>query len=272
MSDLRRIDQLKFEKLFSMDSGYVMDFSNRTFDDFVLKSTHKDISLPKYTENGDSKARRLRAFWNLEPNAVVGKLTIDMLEYWKAKKLLDGAEITEPEERLYEDALQVAQRLKQDSVVGEIEVIRELDDANFDVLAQAIKNSIEQNQPELALDRLHTYLVKYVRQLCEKHNLPFGPKEPLNSLFGKYNNFLNRENKIESEMTKGILKTSVQNLEAFNDIRNNRSFAHDNEIINYAESVLICNNIVNLIKFVQQMEEGMEEEPMQPDNIDDLPF
>ena len=36
MSDLKAIEKLKLEKLFGMESGYVLDFSNRTFQNFIL--------------------------------------------------------------------------------------------------------------------------------------------------------------------------------------------------------------------------------------------
>ncbi len=35
MSDLTSIEKLKLEKLFDMESGYVLDFSNRTFGNFI---------------------------------------------------------------------------------------------------------------------------------------------------------------------------------------------------------------------------------------------
>lgn len=39
MSDLTNMEKRKFEKLLGMSSGYVLDFSNRTFDDLVVDST-----------------------------------------------------------------------------------------------------------------------------------------------------------------------------------------------------------------------------------------
>jgi len=43
MSDLAFIEKTKLEKLFQMGGGYVLDFWNRTFADFVLESTGRDI-------------------------------------------------------------------------------------------------------------------------------------------------------------------------------------------------------------------------------------
>ena len=81
MSDLTFLEKSKFEQIFGMKSGYVADFSNRTFSEFVLDSTGRDIYDPRYDYESGSKANRLRAFWQREEDHVVAKLMEDMLEY-----------------------------------------------------------------------------------------------------------------------------------------------------------------------------------------------
>ena len=39
MSDLSNVEKRHLERLFGMGSGYVLDFSNRTFEEFILDST-----------------------------------------------------------------------------------------------------------------------------------------------------------------------------------------------------------------------------------------
>ena len=46
MSDLSFIETKQLEKLFQMGHGYVLDFSNRTFADFVAESTGRNIYDP----------------------------------------------------------------------------------------------------------------------------------------------------------------------------------------------------------------------------------
>ncbi|HRN44032.1 MAG TPA: abortive infection family protein, partial [Flavobacterium sp.] len=79
-------------------------------------------------------------------------------------------------------------------------------------------------------------------------------EESLNAIFGKYLKFIVVNGKVESEMSQKILKYSINIIEAFNDVRNNRSLAHDNQILNYSESVLIFNNVTNSIKFIESIE------------------
>ncbi len=81
MSNLTQLEKRKFEQLLGMGSGYVLDFSNRTFYEFVLDSTGRNIYDQRYSYGSGSKANRLRAFWWKEENALVGKLMNDMLEF-----------------------------------------------------------------------------------------------------------------------------------------------------------------------------------------------
>lgn len=83
MSSLKIVERACLEDLFGMSGGYVMDFSNRTFGEFFRESVNINIYSEKYTLNGESKARRLRAFWETEPDALVGKVIAELIEYWR---------------------------------------------------------------------------------------------------------------------------------------------------------------------------------------------
>lgn len=111
--------------------------------------------------------------------------------------------------------------------------------------------------------------------MCDKHNITYDKADSLNAVFGKYVKFIVDNKHIESSMSEKILKYSINIIEAFNDIRNNKSFAHDNPVLNYHESVLIFNNISSTIKFIEfietQMKKENESEKAQ-ETWDDLPF
>lgn len=89
--------------------------------------------------------------------------------------------------------------------------------------------------------------MKYIRELCNKHKVEYSTSESLNAIFGKYVKHLITKEQIHSTMAEKILKYSIQILDAFNDVRNNRSFAHSHPILSYHESVLIFNNISSSI-------------------------
>ena len=81
MSDLSNMEKRKFERLLEMGNGYILNFSNRTFEEFVLDSTSRAIYDSRYDYGSGSKANRLRGFWAAEGNVVVAKLMGDMLSY-----------------------------------------------------------------------------------------------------------------------------------------------------------------------------------------------
>ena len=259
-----------------MPTGYVMDFSNRTFEEFIYDTMRINIYDDKYFYASGSKANRLRGFFSEEPNYKVGELLTVLLDYWHTKAIAKEYGFDyEKDENIYKECLKIASRLKEDTIVEEIDVIKEIeDDRDFSLLAKSIRESIDKNEPEVALDRLHTYVVKFIRQLCNNHKIEIKKDESLNAIFGKYVKFIVTNEKIESQMTERILKYSIHVIEAFNDIRNNRSFAHDNQILNYSESVLIFNNVTNSMKFIETIERTIEDEKKETEAVDweDLPF
>lgn len=92
MSSLKAHDKVIFEKLFDR-SGYVLDFTDRTYAEF-FREHGVDIDAKKYQFNGASKMKRLRAFWELEPDALVAKILIAMLEYAEAVGKVDVTDRT----------------------------------------------------------------------------------------------------------------------------------------------------------------------------------
>ena len=48
MSSLTFVEKNNFEKLFGMDSGYVLNFTNRSFGEFFIDSVKVDIWDDKY--------------------------------------------------------------------------------------------------------------------------------------------------------------------------------------------------------------------------------
>ncbi len=81
MAQLSIVERRQLETLFDMGGGYVLDFSNRTFEEFVADSVGIEVYDDKYHYGSGSKANRLRGFWKLESNELVGKLIRDLVEY-----------------------------------------------------------------------------------------------------------------------------------------------------------------------------------------------
>lgn len=249
MSDISFMEKRSLEKLFQMSGGYVLNFSDRTFRDFFLDHTHRDIHDDIYCVKGTSKANKLRSFWDIEANYIVGNVIEMMIIYGQEENCLFD------EIDLADNCKKIAVCLLQNTPVAELKALTDnIDEGDFETIAQHIRDAIEKNQPEGALDRLHTFVIKYIRSLCKLRGIDVNRSKPLHSIFGEYIKCLSNSGKLESEMTFRILKFNIAILESFNEVRNEKSLAHDNPILNYEESLLIFNNIANLIRFVKSLE------------------
>ena len=154
MSGLTNIEKRQFEQIFGMSGGYVLSFSNRTFDEFVVDSTGISIMEEKYEEKGTSKANRLRTFWSLEPDHVVATLLRDLMQCVSLDRTNDEVK------KAYNDCTRAVTRLSGSNALHEIILTPNSPEKEFAILAREVRESIERNEPEVGLDRLHTYCIK----------------------------------------------------------------------------------------------------------------
>lgn len=148
MSEMTIETKMKLEKLFGMESGYIMNLTGPQFEDFVYDKTGINIFDEKYGFRSGSKANRLRAFWSLESNQNVSKLNLSFLTYWEQEFRLSNPD----EETFYS-----FYRLKEESV-EELKDLSKQPNKNFDVSIlrnlqveddfQLLKNGIERTLNE----------------------------------------------------------------------------------------------------------------------------
>lgn len=254
MADLSFNDKQILENILDMKSGYVLDFSNRSFQEIVNDATGLDIYLEKYQDKGTSKANLLRSFWAKESDQAVSKLLFAFAHYWRNVMVVPMGGHVNPDNKFYLGLLAIAERLKSEMADHTNAIETNFDDTNFQNLKKIIRKLIENNKPDEAIDRLHTYMVMYLRRLAEKHGIPVNENLPLHSLLGSYKNKLMQTKIIEAGMTEEILKSSIKILEKYNQVRNNQSLAHANEVLNYNESLLIFKVVSSSIEFIESIE------------------
>ena len=273
MSDLTGKDRRRLERLLRMESGYVLNFSNRTFSDFFDEHTGNDIDAIPYEAAGTSKANRLRTFWDIESNASVGRLIAALIDYAHEIQYLRDEDAT-----LVQDCQAIADRLLQgtETLVVELDAISATtDDQDFSTVAKQARDAIERNEPAAGIDRLHTFTLKFIRTLCAKHGLPTSREKPLHSSIGEYVKWLQDNGHIEAKMTVRLLKSNISVLEAFNDVRNSQSMSHDNQVLNDEEALLIYNQVCSVVRFVKALEASIDRRKkaaMAPSLEDDIPF
>ena len=264
MSNIEAKTKLILEELFDMNSGYVMNLSSTKFSDLIYDVTRIKIYDEKYNFRSGSKANRLRALWNIESNQNVAAINLTLLGYWEQQFRLSNPD----EEKFYRyynlkvDAAKQLTLLSKDTRTNFNTSILESikTEKDFQLLKNDIQRTLDNNEPQLALDRTHTLLVTYFRKLCTKHGIVYNEKETVDNLFSKYINHFNKLEYFESDMSIKILRLPSQALEKYNNVRNNKSFAHSNNILKYSESNLIIEFVFLVLKFVVNLEEQYDDD------------
>lgn len=85
MANLSFIEKQLMEEVFGMGSGYVLDFTNRTFDEFMMEVIGESI-YSKYEYM--SKANLLRKFLADYSDPYIGKMIILAIQYMRSKNLI----------------------------------------------------------------------------------------------------------------------------------------------------------------------------------------
>ncbi|MFZ2997022.1 abortive infection family protein, partial [Sphingobium sp.] len=122
-------------------------------------------------------------------------------------------------------------------------------------LVAAIRRDLDAGRPNAGLDRLHTYCMKRFASLVVKHGgEPCGENDALHARVGKYAKALKASRNL-TEMSDRIIKSSISTFESMNEIRNNKSFAHDNEsLVSMDEAKFIYDSVTALLRFIKTMD------------------
>lgn len=91
---IRSIDMQIIDKIFGMEDGYVLDFSDRSMAQFFAEDLNIDIDHLRYRDEGSSKAKRLRCFLRKEDTNTAVRVLNALWEYREARRALTGQKET----------------------------------------------------------------------------------------------------------------------------------------------------------------------------------
>ena len=103
MAQMTYIEKDYFERLFDMETGYVLDFTNYTYQRFVADTINIDV-YKKY--HNLSKAKILRAIMDDCDNVTVGKLLLGLMQYMQAREL-----VTDEKKEIFQKCTEIGYRL-----------------------------------------------------------------------------------------------------------------------------------------------------------------
>lgn len=248
------LDMWLVDEALGMTQGYVLDFSDKTFNDFVCRKFGIDATAPTYTVDGVSKAKRLRA---LLRSLVPGAQAEVLRRFWAYRnEIAEQCFVSDLEPKVEADFLSMVARLEGSEQAIDMEVVEAFSaDPTLAELIEAIHRDIQASKPNAALDRLHTYAMKKFADLIERDGGTVDHRDALHSRAGRYINALRQAGQI-SEFSEKIAKSTVHVCEQFNQVRNNRSLAHDNSILGVAEGRYVFETVLSLLRFIRALDEA----------------
>lgn len=139
MSNLKTSDKTILEKLFNMRSGYVLDFSDRSMEQFLKEEFKIDTYDAKYDFDfpSKSKANRMRGIWMVENDATVGGIILALTEKAENDFLTTDKEISPNEKELIKKAREIGMRLLFPDI---LENLQQPEVQNLKLKAELIKN------------------------------------------------------------------------------------------------------------------------------------
>ena len=264
-----------FDRIFHSGGGNVLDFSNRTMEEWFEENFDIDIFQKRFQIEGHSKGNTLRGFVAVAEPRLVAKV-LRALWHYRCSPDRDSAL-----QRYTETDPTREARLKAwlDQFTSELDNAPSLNledalpDFSRDTTLRKLRTSIAADlvagNPDVALDRVHTYCVKRFRALLRSREKNFGDRKPLHALFGAYGEALRDEGRI-SAFVLPMLRVQYKLFEGLNNARNQRSFAHDNELLAVSEAQFIVDSVLASLAFIERLETAREADLSEPD--DSIPF
>jgi hypothetical protein len=154
-------DQQYIEKILNMDGGYVLNFTNASFQRFIHHSLNIDI-YDNYS--GLSKAKILRRIIVEYDDVRVGKLFLQLLEYKKSHLIIE-----DEEKELFFKCVEISNKLMGKSIIPKVNVAPIIQKLNFDFVAN-YKSYIKVVTNKNAQERGYEF-EKYLYNLFEQNNL-----------------------------------------------------------------------------------------------------
>lgn len=161
------------EKYLGMKQGYVLEFSNRTFADF-MKNYAVDIYEERFNFASGSKANRLRSFINQSPEVLVANVLFALSK--EKQKETSGAAWSEDDHHLSMEYMSIVDKLRKRSI--------EASESSSSFVPYSIRNGLNSNSNGFGIIEfrnlfLYTYnsifskglLEEYLAIECEEHNV-----------------------------------------------------------------------------------------------------
>ena len=258
MSSLRYWEKQAIAQFFEFEGGYIFNFARQKMcynkndtQAIILDACSIDIYTdPDYS--GLSQEQCVMKILDEGDDRTVAKLLSNMLDkyYLLVKKPLEN-------QQNFDTIKNMVDRLfKTNSIL-----LPSLDGNAAEKIKDDIQHQLESGTPEMAVDRLHSFISRFIIGIMKKHNLPTADQKDeqysLPSMYGSLRDFYKREHIYNSDFCEKAVKAAFGIIECFNDLRNNSTPAHTGELLTKTDAEFILSISCDTIHYIEKIEKGI---------------
>jgi hypothetical protein len=231
-----------------VSGGYLGDFSYRTHAEFYPYFCDLDISPDAY--EGTTKAR-FEHILSISDSQTQAKILIGVLKRFPADYF--PTEQQEVKNRVAKEIKEMVRRCESGQAVS-----AEPLSVTNDTVERAIQDTkvlIEKNGATSGVDRIHTALHGYLREVCKQSGIATTESETLTQIFKKLKtshpglqNGGPRQDDIDQ-----IINSFSHTLDKLNPIRNKASLSHPNEeLLEEDEAMFVVNSAQTVLNYLNR--------------------
>lgn len=260
MGVLTFIEKQTICRLFGISDGYIFKFwsdrgnyNKNITQQLILESCGIDIYKDKpYKDLSQQKC--VEKIWNESSPQIVAELLSVLSDYFC---FVMGTDFWSDEDGYdYRRVEEIIKRLKSSATVS----LPSQETTDLSLISGDIEANIQAGKPELVIDRLHTFATKYIREICQDHSIDIADEKgdyySLDSLVAKLKGWYERENYFDSEFCVVAIRNTINIFAKYNDLRNNKSAAHPNPLLQKAEAEYAVKVVVETLMFIDNIEKS----------------
>lgn len=263
MADLSNIEKTKLFDFFEISGGFILytlyQKNGKTKKDtrnIINDSIAVDIYKDEHCKNLSQQKCIEYIVENL-CNADVSKLFEDIFDFYKYYNesckndcfFCDKQNKCKEVQRIIKDLSQ-----RKDSVTY---INLPQSEINVGQLYDSLQQDIKKGNFTLALDRLHTYSLLYLENLCKKHNIVPNRDKNNHLMFDDLLSHLTlyyKSNSLIDDFAEYVIKRYKEIFQKYNCVRNNQSYSHPNKVMDNDNAKFVIEIICLFLKYIDRIE------------------
>lgn len=229
--------------------GYLGDFSYRTHDEFYPDYCDLDI-VPSALEGMTTRYRFIHILSNADEKTQA-KILKGILEKYPIEYFPEDKQ--EGKKRVYEKIQGLIRKLENSNVVASEKLI--ITNETVERAIQDAKTLLTENGATSSVDRIHTALHGYLKEVSKQAGIEIDNDENLTQIFKKLkqNHPKLQSNGHRQDDIDQIIRSFSNTLDKLNPIRNKASLSHPNDtLLEEDEAMFVINSAQTVLNYLNR--------------------